>query len=259
MIDIACNATHGACVLRLDAPPVNTLTLPLLGELRAAIRRANADPTVRGIVISGTPEHFSAGADVAMFRDIKSDADAVRISGVFQEAFQEIEDSAKPVTAAVAGKMMGGALELAMACHHRVCTSSTVFSMPEVNLGINPGAGATQRLPRLIGVEAAMKMLLASQPINAAEALKLGLVDAVCEAGELLERAVGVQASACSAPSRKTRDRSYVNVSFVEAEKLVARGRPELIAASIILGCVRTGVEQSFDAGLRAEQGGFAR
>ncbi len=259
MSGIAYSVADGVCVLRLNAPPVNTLTLPLLDELRAAIRQANADANVRGIVITGTQEHFSAGADVTMFRDIQSDAAAIRISRVFQEAFQEIEDSAKPVTAVVAGRMMGGALELAMACHSRVCTAGTQFITPEVNLGINPGAGGTQRLPRLIGVEAALKMLLTGQPVNADEALRLGLVDAVGKAGERFEQTVGVQASACSVTPQKTRERSFANVSFGEAEKLAARARPELIAASVILECVRTGVEQSFGAGLRAEQEGFAR
>jgi enoyl-CoA hydratase/carnithine racemase len=110
---------QGVCVLRLNAPPLNTLTLPLLDELRGALRRANSDASVRSIVITGTPEHFSAGADVAMFRDIKNDADAVRISRVFQEAFQEIEDSAKSVTAAVAGKMtrMGSGLNIRHSSH----------------------------------------------------------------------------------------------------------------------------------------------
>jgi 3-hydroxyacyl-CoA dehydrogenase len=259
MTRIASSVTDGVCVLRLNAPPVNTLSIELLGELRAAVREANAAAGVRAIVITGAPEHFSAGADVTMFRDIKTAEDAVRISRVFQEAFQEIEDSAKPVTAAVAGKMMGGALELAMACHYRVCAPGTLFNMPEINLGINPGAGGTQRLPRLIGVEAALKMLLTGQPINAAEALKLGLVDAVCEPAELLDRAVGVQASACSVSSRKTRERSPSDLSFTEAEKLVSRSRSELIAASVILDCVRTGIEKSFAVGLRAEQDGFAR
>ncbi|MBI5684238.1 MAG: enoyl-CoA hydratase/isomerase family protein [Verrucomicrobia bacterium] len=254
MSRIDSSVTDGVCVLRLNAPPVNTLSIELLGELRAAVREANADGRVRGIVITGGPEHFSAGADVAMFRDIKTAEDAVRISRVFQEAFQEIEDSAKPVTAAVAGKMMGGALELAMACHYRVCARGTVFSMPEVNLGINPGAGGTQRLPRLIGVEAALKMLLTGQPINAAEALKLGLVDAVCDAADLTK-----PAQASGGTPRKTRERSFPNVLFTEAEKLAARARPELIAPSVILECVRTGVVASFDAGLRAEQLGFAR
>ena len=259
MTAIASSVAAGISFLRLNAPPVNTLTPALLDELRAAVRLANTDANVRGIVIVGTPEHFSAGADVAIFRDIRDDADAIRISRVFQEAFQEIEDSVKPVVAAVAGKMMGGALELAMACHARVCAPGTVFSMPEVNLGINPGAGGTQRLPRLIGVEAALKMLLTGQPIKADEALKLGLVDAVCEAGDSLEKAAGVRVLAGSASPQKTRDRSPANASFTEAEKLVARSRPELIAASVVLECVCTGVEKSFDAGLRAEQEGFAR
>lgn len=256
---IASSMAGGVCVLRLNTPPVNTLSIELLDELRAAVRTANADVGIGAIVITGTPDHFSAGADVALFRDIKTNEDAVRISRAFQEAFQEIEDSVKPVTAAVAGKMMGGALELAMACHYRVCTGGTVFSMPEVNLGINPGAGGTQRLPRLIGVEAALKMLLTGQSINATEAQKLGLVDTVCEAAELLARAVGVQAPACSVPLRKTRDRSPANFLFAEAEKLVARSRPELVAASVILDCVRAGVEQSYDAGLQSERDGFAR
>ncbi|MCX6910652.1 MAG: 3-hydroxyacyl-CoA dehydrogenase NAD-binding domain-containing protein, partial [Verrucomicrobia bacterium] len=228
--------------------------IEMLGDLRAGVRQANTDASVRSIVITGTPEHFSAGADVAMFRDIKIAKDAERISRAFQEAFQEIEDSAKPVTAAVAGKMMGGALELAMACHYRVCARGTVFSMPEVNLGINPGAGGTQRLPRLIGVEAALKMLLTGQPISATEALKLGLVDAMCDAADLTK-----PAQACAGAPRKTRERVFATVSYTEAEKLVARSRPELIASSVILECVRTGVEQSFATGLRAEQEGFAR
>ena len=253
MSRIASSMADDVCVLRLNAPPVNTLSVELLGELCAALRGANANAAVRAIVITGTPEHFSAGADVAMFRDIRRDADAVRISSAFQEALQEIEDSAKPVTAAVAGKMMGGALELAMACHYRVCMPGTVFSMPEVNLGINPGAGGTQRLPRLIGIEAALKMLLTGQPINAAEALKLGLVDKVCGAASLVNEA-GQYATA-----RRTQDHSLASVSFAEAEKLAARSRAELIAPSVILDCVRIGVEQSFDAGLRAEQEGFAR
>ncbi|MCX6900400.1 MAG: 3-hydroxyacyl-CoA dehydrogenase NAD-binding domain-containing protein [Verrucomicrobia bacterium] len=251
---IASSVTNGVCVLRLNAPPVNTLSIEMLGDLRAGVRQANTDASVRSIVITGTPEHFSAGADVAMFRDIKIAKDAERISRAFQEAFQEIEDSAKPVTAAVAGKMMGGALELAMACHYRVCARGTVFSMPEVNLGINPGAGGTQRLPRLIGVEAALKMLLTGQPISATEALKLGLVDAMCDAADLTK-----PAQACAGAPRKTRERVFATVSYTEAEKLVARSRPELIASSVILECVRTGVEQSFATGLRAEQEGFAR
>ncbi|MFZ2642447.1 MAG: 3-hydroxyacyl-CoA dehydrogenase NAD-binding domain-containing protein [Verrucomicrobiia bacterium] len=261
MNSIIANITDDVCVLRLNAPPVNTLSLDLLADLRAAIRDANADARVSRIVITGTQEHFSAGADVAMFRDIKTAEDAIRISRAFQEAFREIEDSSKPVTAALAGKMMGGALELAMACHHRVCTRGTVFSMPEVNIGINPGAGGTQRLPRLVGVEAALKMLLTGQPINAGEALELGLVDAVCDAANL-----ETSAQVCVGERRNTRERTnkiadpVVNeAAIMMAHKRVATGRPELIAPFVIIEAVRTGLVESFDAGLRAEQELFAR
>ena len=124
-----------------------------------------------------------------MFQRVASADEAIEISRVFQSAFGLVEDSAKPVAAAVAGRMMGGAVELAMACHFRVCAHGTKFSMPEVNLGINPGAGGTQRLPRLIGLEAAMPMLLTGRPIDAAEARRLGLVDVVCDGEQLVDEA----------------------------------------------------------------------
>ena len=129
---------------------------------------------MRGIVITGGPEHFSAGADLAIFQDIRSGDDAVHASRVFQEAFQAIEDSPKPVLPPLAGHVLGGALELAMACHFRLAAEGSRFSMPEVNLGINPGAGGTQRLPRLIGLEAALEMLLGGRPIDAQQALAMG-------------------------------------------------------------------------------------
>jgi len=277
------SVSDGLCILRLNAPPVNAITPVMLEELRAAIRQANDDPQVGGIIIAGSAEHFSAGADVELFRGIKGADDAVRISRLFQEAFQEIEDSAKPVAAAVAGKVMGGALELAMACHFRVCERGASFNMPEVNLGINPGAGGTQRLPRLIGVEAALTMLLAAKPLNAAKALALGLVDAVCEGDELIACAadllgpeqakawtptaspVGVQASACAAP-RRTRDRkektfnpAINEAAFDKAREQLKKVRPEIVAPSLIFEAVQTGLMESFDAGLRKEQEAFAR
>ena len=102
-------------ILRLSAPPANALTFALLDELRAALRRATSDTEAHGIVITGRPDHFSAGVDLAIFQEIRGGDDAVRASRVFQEAFQEIEDCPKPVVAAVAGHVLGGALELAMA------------------------------------------------------------------------------------------------------------------------------------------------
>ncbi|MCX6865041.1 MAG: 3-hydroxyacyl-CoA dehydrogenase NAD-binding domain-containing protein [Verrucomicrobia bacterium] len=254
------SVADGVCVLRLNAPPVNWLTLPLLEELRVAVRRANLDAEVRRLVIMGDAGRFSAGADVALFRDIRTAEDAVRISRIFQEAFQEIEDSAKPVVAAVAGKTPGGALELALACHGRVCEPGTLFSMPEVTLGINPGAGGTQRLPRLMGVEPALNLLLTGQALNANAALTLGLVDAVCAADDLVRCASSV------ATPGKTRERTdriadhtANEAALAAALQRAATGRPEFVAPSAIIEAVHTGLAESFEAGLRAEQDQFAR
>ncbi len=264
------------CVLRLDAPPLNVITFALLDELRAATRRANDDSNVQGIVITGDAGHFSVGADISIFKEIASAEDAVRTSRIFQEAYQEIEDSPKPVVAAVAGGMMGGAVELAAVCHFRVCAGKTWFSMPEVNLGINSGAGGTQRLPRLIGVGPALDMLLTGKPVDSAKALKLGLVDAVCEGGELTACAGEILQSmksprtACRGDAEsceiiRTRDRvdrleddAARETLFAEAEQQVAEGRPEIIAPRKILEAVKIGLEESFEAGLRKEQEFFA-
>jgi enoyl-CoA hydratase/carnithine racemase len=152
--------SDGLCVLRLDSPPINAISLAMLDELRTAVRRANAEPDVHAIVITGGPTHFSAGADLADFQAIRTADAAVHMASTFQAAFGELENSPKPVVAAVAGNVLGGALELAIACHFRIGAEGSRFSMPEIRLGINPGAGGTQRLPRLVGLPAALEMLL---------------------------------------------------------------------------------------------------
>ena len=260
---IECSVSGGVCVLRLHSPPVNAITFPLLDELRAAVRRAGADPQVRGIVLTGDSSHFSAGADVKLFRETRGSDDAVRTSRVFQEAFQEVEDSPKPVVAAVAGKVLGSALELAMSCHFRVCARETRFSMPEVTLGINPGAGGTGRLPRLIGVPHALRMLLTGGAVGAEEALALGLVDAVCGGDGLLDRSRDLLRPAPE--PRRTRqltgkvgDAAANDAAFAKARELAARGRPEIIAPSAILDAAGAGLEESFAAGLRKEREAFA-
>jgi len=266
MTTIHYSVSEGLCLLRLDGPPVNVITLASLEELVSSIRRAARDGDVQSIVITGRADHFSAGADVGLFRDIDGPGQAARISRLFQEAFAEVEDSPKPVAAAVAGKVIGGALELAMACHFRVCDRRSLFSMPEVNLGINPGAGGTQRLPRLVGVEAALKMLLTGEPVDAARALAMGLVDAVCDGDDLLACAARLLRSAAAGAPRRTRDRlekvtddAANQAAFDQARARLAGDRPELIAPPLILEAARTGLAESFEAGLRSEQEAFAR
>ena len=259
---IESTVSGGVCVLRLNAPPVNTITFALLDELVAAVRRACAEPRVRGIILTGRPDHFSAGADLALFRDLSNAEEAVRASRVFQEAFQAVEDSAKPVAAAVAGRVMGSALELAMACHYRVCDKAARFSMPEVTLGINPGGGGTQRLPRLVGAEEALGMLLTGDAVDARRACVTGLMDAVCAGDDLVESARALLQSA-AAPRRTSGRTDRLNgaadeAAFRSAPERLAGVRPEIIAPRIILEAVRTGLKESFRAGLRKEQEGFA-
>jgi 3-hydroxyacyl-CoA dehydrogenase len=254
--------SDGVCLLRLNSPPLNTLTFRLLDQLRAAVRQANADPDVQGIVLTGGADHFSAGADVHLFQQLTSAEDAIRLARVFQEAFEEIEDSAKPVAAAVAGNVVGGALELAMACHYRVAAAGARLGMPEVTLGINPAAGGTQRLPRLVGPETALRMLLTGGVVDAAHALESGLVDAVRPGGQEVD---GARLLLSSAPVRKTRERedkvsdpTARNAAYAKASEIIAHVRPEVVAPQQILECVRTGLEESFAAGLRREQTAFA-
>jgi len=251
------SVSDGLCILRPDNPPMNAITFQMLDELRASIRRANADDGVRGIVIIGSDKHFSAGADVNIFEGLSGDEDAIETSRVFQEAFDAVEASEKPVVAAVTGKVIGGALELAMSCHFRICDAATRLSMPEVRLGINPGAGGTQRLPRLIGPQAALKMLLTGKSIGADEARDLGLVDDVRQFGRFIEVARELIASGKVIGTSQRTDR-IGSPDYADAEKLAAKERDEVIAPRVILQTVRTGIEDSFAAGLQAEQQAFA-
>lgn len=261
--DVSC----GLCVLRVS-PRLTSLSFPVLEEFQTAIARANDDGQVCGIVITAGPDHFPTGADLHLFEEIVCDEDALRVSRVFQEAFGRIEDSAKPVVAAVGGWMIGGALELAIACHARVCTPQARFQMPEVTLGINPGAGGTQRLPRLIGPEAALKMLLTGETIDVRRAIELGLVDAVCDGDKLIETARGLierlrqdptAVRATGLRTDKIDDAASNAAGLARAAEQVATVRPEIIAPAKILEAVRTGLDESFAAGLLKEQQVFAQ
>ena len=254
----------GLAILRLDSPPLNMLTLQLLQQLCAAVQHAVDDPGIEGIIITGGSDHFSAGADVHLFQQIRGDEDAMRLSQTFQEAFQSIEDASKPVAAALAGTVVGGALELALACHRRVAVQDARFRMPEVTLGINPGAGGTQRLPRLIGVQPALRMLLKAEVVPADLALEWGLVDTLATHGDLLDEAARCL-RAHPVPVRTGQrtdmigDAAVCEAVLQQAETSSSSDRPDWIAPQQILQAVRTGVMQTFEQGLSAERSAFAR
>jgi 3-hydroxyacyl-CoA dehydrogenase len=262
MIDYSTSGS--AALLRLADPPLNVLTFAMLDALAKAVDRANDDENIKGIVLTGSDDHFSVGADVNIFKAISTDDEAIELSRRFQDMFDRIERSPKPVAAALSGSVMGGALELALAAHYRVCVPSARFSMPEVNLGILPGAGGTQRLPRIVGLDSALTMLLSAKPIDAKEALRIGLVDAVSERDGLLATAQKLVASAKkpvagSQRTDKIQDASATAAALETAQKKAAMTRSEIIAPRRILEAVETGITRSYRDGLAAERTGFAR
>ena len=170
-------------VIRMEHAPVNALAQGVRQGLKDGIAAANADPAIKAIVVTGEGRAFSAGADITEFRS------GPKPPGL-SEVIDSMEASAKPVVAALNGLALGGGLEVALGCHYRVATkAASQLGLPEVKIGILPGAGGTQRLPRLIGVEAALDMIVSGNPIKAEKAAKVGLVDRIVE-GDVVEGAI---------------------------------------------------------------------
>eukprot|EP01114_Cavostelium_apophysatum_P011313 TRINITY_DN2552_c0_g1_i1.p1 TRINITY_DN2552_c0_g1~~TRINITY_DN2552_c0_g1_i1.p1 ORF type:complete len:739 (-),score=232.55 TRINITY_DN2552_c0_g1_i1:1103-3319(-) len=178
------DAESGVAILTLNSPPVNALSPSLITALVKAFEEQLGNPSVRGIVLKGRKK-FCGGADIQMFSSFKQEEmdDFLR---TIHRSLGNIEQARKPVVAAIDGFALGGGLELAMCCHARVATPTAVLGLPELNLGLIPGFGGTQRLPRLVGTQKAVEMMLSSQPVSAKEAKEIGLVDDVVIVDDLL-------------------------------------------------------------------------
>jgi len=171
----------GVAILTIDNPPVNAISQAVRQGLMSAIGEVAGDATVKAVVIIGAGKVFIAGADVREFGRLP-------LEPFLPEVIAAIEGSEKPVIAAIHGVCLGGGLEIALGCHYRIAAPDARLGFPEVNLGIIPGAGGTQRLPRLIGVEKALDLVTTGRQVAAKEVLELGIVDALAE-GDLLETA----------------------------------------------------------------------
>src|SRR5207302_2851267 len=158
-------------VITVDNPPVNALSPGVPEGIVAAVDRGNADPAVKAMVLIGAGRSFVAGADIRQFGRGPSTPPTGR------RPYDVLDDSTKPVVAAIHGYALGGGLEIALACHYRVAVPSAKVGLPEVQIGILPGAGGTQRLPRLIGPKAALEMITSGRHVPAEEAHKLGILD----------------------------------------------------------------------------------
>src|SRR5947207_3195493 len=171
-------------VITVDNPPVNALSPGLPEGIVAAVDQGNADPSVKAMVLIGAGRSFIAGADIRQFGRGPSTPPTGR------RPYDVLDDSAKPVVAAIHGYALGGGLEIALACHYRVAVPSAKVGLPEVQIGILPGAGGTQRLPRLIGPKAALEMITSGRHVPAEEAHKLGIVDEIVPEADLRNAAV---------------------------------------------------------------------
>lgn len=249
-------------LLTVDNPPVNPLSSGVRQGLFDGVNRAVGDDAVAAIVITGAGRAFIAGADISEFGGAAQEAVGLH------EALAVMEASTKPIIAAINGTAFGGGLEVALCCDYRVASPTAPVGLPEVKLGLLPGAGGTQRLPRLIGAEKALGFILSGDPIPAPEAKELGIVDAVLD-GDIVEGAIAYARDVVAAGSRtrKIRDESAKveadrgnDQIFADARALAARRMRGRFAPEMIIQCVEAAVnEPDFDKGLAVEQACFAK
>ncbi|HUM09862.1 MAG TPA: fatty acid oxidation complex subunit alpha FadJ [Myxococcaceae bacterium] len=264
-------------VLTLDLPgePVNTLSPGVGAEFEQELQRLAEDAGVKAVVFTSGKEDFVVGADVKWLGSLHTAADAEKASREGQQGFDRLASFPKPVVAAVHGACLGGGLEWALACQGRVASDAprTQLGVPEVQLGLLPGAGGTQRLPRLIGVQAALDLILTGKAVRASKARKLGLVDEVVPRPILIDVAIErAQALAAGegrpAPRRSPREtvtRAALEGNPIGRRLLFAEARKQLLkksgghypAPERALEVVREGLERGFEAGERAEARAF--
>jgi 3-hydroxyacyl-CoA dehydrogenase len=243
-------------VITIDNPPVNALSPGVPEGIGAAIHEVNADPAVRAVVVIGAGRTFVAGADIKEFGKMTSGASPRRS---LLPLLLHIEDSAKPVVMAIHGTAFGGGLELAMAGHYRVAAPTAQVGQPEVKLGIIPGAGGTQRLPRLVGVAKAVEMCAEGKPVSARDAASIGLIDRLIE-GDLLTGAVAFAREVAGKPAPKTRERTEKlgtvaeNTPVLAAARDAARKRQRGLKAPLAaIDAVEAATTLPFEEGCRIE------
>jgi 3-hydroxyacyl-CoA dehydrogenase len=233
-------------VLAIDNPPVNALSTAVALALQASLEPLERDGGIRAIVLIGAGRTFIAGADIREFLKLTVPP--------LDSVLGAIENCTKPVIAAIHGNALGGGLETAMACHYRVAARSAQVGQPEVKLGLIPGAGGTQRLPRLAGVETALRMCAFGEPVSAAAALESGIVDEIIDV-DLLEGAVAFARRGLTV--RPTRDRNqklrFDAEVFAAVREEVRTVSPELVAPPAAIDAIEAATRRGFDEGLRRE------
>ncbi|WP_233867516.1 3-hydroxyacyl-CoA dehydrogenase NAD-binding domain-containing protein [Paraburkholderia adhaesiva] len=245
-------------LVTIDNPPVNALGVDVRRGLAAAIEHADANDAVEAVLLVGAGRNFIAGADIREFGKPPQPP-------ALPDVCNRIEACRKPVIAAIHGAALGGGLEVALGAHYRLAVAGAKLGLPEVQLGLLPGAGGTQRTPRLIGAEAALSLILSGRHASAQEALKLGLVDRVGASDDVLAEglAYAQELLAAQAPARRTRDaqglanREAAQAAIAAARADTAKKSRGLFSPMKIVDCVEAALNESFDDGLRFERKQF--
>lgn len=262
MSAVAISRISRTLVLTLDHAPVNGLGLALRTALADAFQMALDDAVVSAIVLTGAGRMFSAGADITEFGTPKS-----MTPPSLPEIINMIEQAKKPVVAAIHGNALGGGLELALGCAYRVAAPGANLGLPEVSLGIIPGAGGTQRLPRIIGVAPALDMIVSGKPIKAEKGLALGLIDELAD-GDLVDAAVkfcqGLPTGDTALRPTRAREEKLAEARdnpqlFDDYRETMARPARGLEAPYAAVECVEASVAQDFDTGLNFERETFKK
>ncbi len=253
---------NGVAVITINNPPVNALSPGIPDRIFEAIETIDKDDSIKAAVLIGGGRTFVAGADIKEFGKMTS-GKRVRGAGMMPILLR-IEDCRKPVVVAIHGTAFGGGLELAMAGHYRVAVASAQVGQPEVKLGLIPGAGGTQRLPRLAGVAAAVEMCAGGKPVSAEQALKFGIIDRLIE-GDLLTGALAFAHEVAGRPAPKTRERNAKlgtpeqnAVVFAAASETARKKQPGVTAPLAAIQAIKAAVNLPFDKGCEVEQELFA-
>lgn len=245
-------------LLEINRPPVNALSRTLLSELATHVDKVRQNPDVKALVIAGSGTTFVCGADIAELDQ------PVTGNDLFNPLMNALENLTIPVVCSIHGMALGGGLELAMACHYRVAHADSKVGLPEVLLGVLPGAGGTQRLPRLVGARIALEMISTGKHVPALLAHKQGLIDELthdtpCAAGiayaqQLLERCAGPRPTRARAVDASTLPQNELDQALAAAEK-----KPGYPAAAAIVRCIQAALEAPFTEGQAIEQQEFER
>ncbi len=249
----------GIAVLTLDNPPMNALHPTVLSELFTKLEACHKSDRVKAILITGASGKFTAGFDIQLFRDNSRKADDVIGFDVNKEFCERIESGPKPTVAAIDGICLGGGCELAVACNARVCTPVSKIGLPELQLGIIPGFGGTQRLPRLVGIKKGLEMMLTSKPLAAEAAKANGLVDEITTKEHLVEIAskIALEMANGERPRMRTLEKTDKLEPFSEALQIfdfahfqAKKQAPALEHPHLCIDVVRHGVEHGGYQGL---------